>query len=370
VADDDPFTGNLFSGGNGDPKSPAALYGRTSGLFQWGSYRPNPLSDPASGGTGLSGWWSESWTALRSIIPARSQLPPAANFDKNWADNKVTEIVQSLQGLESAQTPNARRGFADLVLQKFDELQTEFPLDALAAVPALTEAATAFRDASFTAAKGVVARTLNDDRPAGETVRDTYLLLELTDAAATHYWIGGDPPDSLDIKKGEPAGVYLGIVTESLDVPVPGASKSDFGTVFSNALTDFGMTQNTVNSLRALPSKTPAQDQALAAAQRKNGDAVDSVANLTQAFARQAGEQAASKQPDDDAVVQIAEMAMVCAEAMRNVTGVIRPDAQPGVTEPMTDEEVAQRRSAGEAAASEIEGKFEERENEGAGLGI
>jgi hypothetical protein len=350
-------------------KSPEALYSRTIGLFASGSYQPNPLSDPAAGGKGLSGWWSGAWTALRSMVPPRKQLPPEANFDKKWVDNKVTEITQSLQGLESAQTPKDRSGYADLVLQKLAELQGEFPLDALAAVPTLKDAATAFRNASFTTAKGVVARTLNDERP-GETVRDTYLQLELTDAAATHYWLGGDPPDSLEIHKGEPAGVYLGTVTEGLDVPAPAAGNGDFGATFTNTLIDFGTVQNAVNGLRSRPTRTPAEDEQLSQAQKRFGDIVDSIANLTQVFARQAGELAGARQPGDDAVVQTAEMAMLCAEAMRNVTGVIRPGAQPGVTESLTSEQIVERRGAGDAAASEMAEKFKEREQEQASLGI
>lgn len=365
---DDPFTGSLFSGRNGTPKSPGALFSRTIGLFPSGSYQPNPLTDPASGGKGLATWWESAWTELRSIIPPRSQLPPDANFDKNWADSKAGEITDALQGLESATTVNNRRGYADLALQKLGELQAELPLDALAEVPALTDATTAFRDASFTSAKGVVALTLNDDRH-GETLRATYLQLELTDTAATHYWLGGDPPDSIEIPKGEAAGIYLGIAGDNLSVPDPATGKGNVATQFENLLVEYGTTQNSVNGLRSLPSRTAVQDQQLATAEKRLGDVVDSVANLTRAFARQTGEFAA-RDPKDGTTVQSAELAMVVAEAMRNVTGAIRPGAQPGVTDPLSPQQLADRRSAGEGAAAEMPDKFQERELEEAAPGI
>ena len=57
---DDPFTASLFSGGGASAKAPGALFSRTIALFPSGSYQPNPLSDPASGGKGLATWWESA----------------------------------------------------------------------------------------------------------------------------------------------------------------------------------------------------------------------------------------------------------------------------------------------------------------------
>lgn len=365
---DDPFTKKLFPEEGGDLKDPGVLYARTIALFPTGSYRSNPLNDPASNGTGLGTWWASTWKTLESALPSRKQLSQDAQFDRNWVDEKVGQITDSITGLESSQSPKDRRGYADLALQKLAELQAELPLDALATVAAVAEAASAFRDASFTIAKGVVALALNADRP-GETMQDTYRQLELTDIAATHYWLGGDVPEGVEISKGEMPAAYFGVTSKDFEAPDPAGGRGNVVERFGTLLYTYATAQNSVNSLRALPNRSSSQDAQLTTARGALAKAVDDVANLTKAFADQTGELAA-KDPKSDEVVQSAVTAMLFAESMRSLTGVTRPSAQPGAIDDLTPAQTKDVISAGTKAASELPAKFEEREAEDAGSGI
>jgi hypothetical protein len=364
----DPFMTSLFSGGDASPKSPEALYSQTIGLFPSGSYQPNPVNDPESAGRDLATWWKNAWDGLRNNIGARKKLPPdAARINKDALDNKAAEITEKLQGLESAKNKKDRRGYADLALRKLIELQAELPLDGLAAVPRLQRAANAFRDASFTVGKAIVARTLNDDRPTGENLRDTYRQLQLRETAATHYWIGGDPPQSLEIPKNRDAYGYLDVADENISVPSPIPTQRNAAFAFERVLVDYRDSKQNVDGLRGQPDRDDQQDRALVTADGELSAHVDAIANLTRAFARQTADLVA-KDPKGDAVVQSAELAMVVAEAMRNVTGVIRPGAQPSAKKALSQQEIDDRGRAGRHAASEMPEKFAERAREERGL--
>ena len=257
------------------------------------------------------------------------------------------------------------------MLRKLGELKGELPLDVLAAVPnarALTDAVTAFRDASFTVAKGVVALALNADRP-GETVQDTYRQLELTDIAATHYWLGGDVPDGIEISKGEMAAAYFGTTSKDFNAPDPAGGGGNVVDRFGTLLNVYATAQNTVNSLRALPNRSPSQEAQLTTARGVLAQAVDDVANLTKAFADQTGKLAATDATSEE-VVQSAVTAMLFAESMRSLTGVTRPGAQPGAIDVLTPAQTKEVVSAGANAASELPTKFTERELEETGPGI
>jgi hypothetical protein len=355
----------LFSAGG--VTSPGALYSETLysgtlGLFPSGSYQPNPLSDPESGGKGLATWWTTAWDRFRESIPPRDQLPSDAKLDKNWVDGKAKEIVQTLQGLEDATTAKDRRGYADLALQKLAEMQVELPLDALAAVPGrdgLRQTANSFRDASFTAAKAVVARTLNDARPTGENLRDTYRQLQLREAAATHYWIGGEPPQSIWCPRNASADTYLPLAVKDID-HVPNNAVVGFARLLD---VDYETLKKNVDYWRNQPERDAQQEREFVAEENDFGKRIDAIANLTRTFQRQTADLAA-KDPKGDELVQSAELAMVFAEAMRNVTGEVRDAAPGGPPHALMPSELSDRRMAGLERASELPDKFEERKKE------
>jgi hypothetical protein len=332
---DDPHLAQLFPGGDGggDPRDPATLYTATLGLFALGAYVPNPVSDPDQDPSkrSLADWWKGAYDAFRSALPAKATLPEGS-IDKGWADQQAALIEENLRGLESATNRQDRRGYANLAIQKLTDLNGEVNLEALAAVEGLGDVTNALTDASFTTAKAVVARTLNDDR-VNESVAGTFNELELTDAGSTFYSLGGDPPDDLQIPTNRAASEYLDNAADGVFVSMGENSAGQtisFGPLFENALDAYEKTGN--------------------------AGTVRDVANCARQFQQRAWEQVRAEPDNAD---PLAAMAMVCGEAMRNVTGAVRPNQQGGVTGPLSTKQEQDLRDAGASRADDLRDEVE-----------
>lgn len=344
----DPFLTTLFPPGGTDPNAPGTLYGKATTLFRRGSYVPNPTSDPGTG-TSLATWWKSAWDTWRSKVPARSSLPGAAGtYDKTSVDNMASEIFDALKDMEGEKSTGRATGHANLIQGKFMLLQSMLPFDVFEAVPTLAAETAGLRDASFSASRAVIAQALNHDRP-GEPVAVTYRNLQLAEAGSLHYSIGGDPPGSFEMNEGETPGNYLHWAHTGLEVPVPNQPRADLGNELATQLMVMEQTKAEVRTLFALPQRTLKDEAKLQDNRKKLGACIESIANLSRTFSVETWDLAKK----GEGVSARAELAMVAAEAMRDVTGASRTNAkQPGPSRSgvPTTNEINERADAGRAA--------------------